>query len=160
MAIVLLLTGVSIPVWCDLEPLGYAEAITVNLFQFQYGAIWRPDVATRGCKQILFQFQYGAIWRAGFFKIEKMATKFQFQYGAIWSHGGVTVGSGLTCFNSSMVRFGACSIQKTIVETVRFNSSMVRFGVSEAGSKESGLLLFQFQYGAIWRSRKRHVTRR
>ncbi len=79
-------------------------------FQFQYGAIWRLLAAGTEIDVYLFQFQYGAIWSLKRWKHKLRSPTFQFQYGAIWSDAEYTLIDTLTCFNSSMVRFGAAFI--------------------------------------------------
>ncbi len=54
---------VSIPVWCDLENKTCFVLSVVVMFQFQYGAIWRPINQADPFDLTKFQFQYGAIWR-------------------------------------------------------------------------------------------------
>ncbi len=109
-----LLSPISIPVWCDWRFKFINIFVSCYSFQFQYGAIEGDGVVGGWYNYKEFQFQYGAIEGETFHLLQCVDSIFQFQYGAI---EGILLRWANYClpyFNSSMVRLKAQSLMLLI----------------------------------------------
>ena len=121
------LKSISIPVWCDWETNSHKRFMFLSRFQFQYGAIGSIAIVHFSAK-FNISIPVWCDWECRNKYSVQTAFRFQFQYGAIGRMCDYHNQGDLIKFQFQYGAIGRTFAEDFTSNTVHFNSSMVRLG--------------------------------
>ena len=125
--VLLRVTFLSIPLWCDSNLFPASLRFAARSFQFHHGAILTFDTRQDSRAGDTFQFHYGAILTAEQVAEATDSERFQFHYGAILTQLLILSQPGGILFQFHYGAILTGDISGKLLLHRPFNSTMVRF---------------------------------